>query len=189
MVEKEVKSKLILDRIGQQCMLRLFDFGGHDYYHDTHHVFFSKNSVYLLLWEPATNDLKLRSSLQEGPDKKINRVETQDYPLEYWLDSVKFYNKGVQPVNFDFKSNKKDVYDTWLLLIQNKTANRGQMKPLKNDCLLERYSFIFEFLNLSIINPKRNMTYFDSVLLDMLDNTAILARYYQLFIKRSKTRS
>ena len=55
--EKQLKSKYKIEKIKDKCNINLFDFGGHDYFHDTHHLFFSKNTVYLLLWDKETNNL------------------------------------------------------------------------------------------------------------------------------------
>jgi len=182
MIEKEVESKFEVARVGQKCMLRLLDFGGHDYYHDTHHIFFTKNTLYLLLWEPDTDNLKLRSLMQADAAGQMTKAETQDYPLEYWLDAVWFYNKGVEADNLDFKVAKDDVFDTSLLMLQNKTANRNQIVQKNNKDLLAKYPFIFEFLNISIINPKRNMSHFDHIFQEMLDSAgiigAVLPGYY-----------
>ncbi|MDB4922921.1 leucine-rich repeat domain-containing protein [Mucilaginibacter sp.] len=174
MREIPAQSKAIVESIGRPCELRLFDFGGHDYYHDTHQVFFTANTIYLLLWETATNNLKSRPSIQIAADGTTSKLENQDYPVEYWLDSVKFYNQAVEADNFAFKTAGNNAYEIWLLLLQNKVGNRALLGPLNNERLIKDYAFIFDLLNLSIIKPSRNMGYFDHVFKEMLDHMSIL---------------
>ena len=46
MDEKIIKSKYSVNAIGGECQLHIFDFGGHDYYHDIHHIFYKdKNQL------------------------------------------------------------------------------------------------------------------------------------------------
>ncbi|MBL0014962.1 MAG: hypothetical protein IPP17_00655 [Bacteroidetes bacterium] len=37
--------------------VRIFDFGGQEYYHDTHHMFFTNNTAYFLLWDQKRKPL------------------------------------------------------------------------------------------------------------------------------------
>ena len=93
MDEKIIKSKYSITTIGEECFLHVFDFGGHDYYHDTHHLFYTTNTIYILLWDQDINKLALRRSLQKRRNGEEVEIEVQDYPLKYWLDSVKFILK------------------------------------------------------------------------------------------------
>ncbi|MFK7948592.1 MAG: leucine-rich repeat domain-containing protein [Saprospiraceae bacterium] len=55
--------------------IRFFDFGGQAYYHDTHHLFYTSNTIYLLIWNHQTDQF----------DSNGN------YPLKYWLEAIKYF--------------------------------------------------------------------------------------------------
>ena len=56
--------------------LKLWDFGGQEYYHATHRLFLSENSLFLLVWDKDTN--------YQDDEKGI-------YPLEYWRNNINNY--------------------------------------------------------------------------------------------------
>ncbi|MBA9074342.1 Leucine-rich repeat (LRR) protein/GTPase SAR1 family protein [Flavobacterium gossypii] len=187
MEEKIIKSKYSINTIGEECFLHVFDFGGHDYYHDTHHLFYSTNTIYLLLWDKETNNLKSRKTLQRTKEDFEIEIETQDYPIRYWLDSIKYYTKDVEADNFEFEIKREIVYDSSLLLIQNKVDDSSKIVFQDNKNLKNDYSFIYDIINISI-KPKRNIDHFDSLFLELLNNMniigAVLPKFYEP-IKRS----
>lgn len=182
MDEKIIKSKYSVNAIGGECQLHIFDFGGHDYYHDTHHIFYGTNTIYFLLWDKKTNNLNSRKTLQITRENQEIEIETQDYPLKYWLDSVKFYTKDIEADNFEFEIKREITYNSSLLLIQNKVADVSNIvfqdsRALKND-----YPFIHDMINISI-KPKRNLDHFDNLFLEMLNKMniigAVLPKFYE----------
>ncbi|MFV0403618.1 MAG: COR domain-containing protein [Bacteroides graminisolvens] len=183
MDEKIIKSKYSITTIGEECFLHVFDFGGHDYYHDTHHLFYTTNTIYILLWDQNINKLALRQSLQKRKNGEEVEIEIQDYPLKYWLDSVKFYTKDVEVDNFEFEINRDVTYNSSLLLIQNKVSDASKILFLDNEKLHSDYPFIYDIINISIKNPKRNLAHFDSLFSEMLNNMqiigAILPKFYE----------
>lgn len=182
MEEKIINSKYSVNTIGEECLLHIFDFGGHDYYHDTHHLFYSTNTIYLLLWDKETNNLNSRKILQKSRKNLEIEVETQDYPIRYWLDSVKFYTKDVEADNFEFEIKRDVTYDSPLLLIQNKVDNASEIIFQDNKTLNNDYSFIYDMINISL-KPKRNLDHFDSLFLEMLNKMniigAVLPKFYE----------
>ncbi|MNJ86521.1 Internalin-A precursor [compost metagenome] len=186
MEEKRIKSKYAIKRIGEECMLRIFDFGGHDYYHDTHHLFFSGNTIYLLLWDKDSNKLQSRKILQKTKKGIEVEIETQDYPLKYWLDSVKYYTKGVQADNIDSNSEIKEneTYDSELMVIQNKVEISSEIMFLENETLKNEYPFIFDLINIAIKPPRqRNLNHFDSLFTEMLDKMDIIGEILPMSYK------
>lgn len=181
MAEKEIKYSL--KAIGEECLLHIFDFGGHDYYHDTHHLFYGTNTIYLLLWDDKTNNLELRKTCQKTKDDEEIEIETQDYPLKYWLDSVKFHTKDVEADNFEFEIGREVTYNSSLLVIQNKVSDASKTIFLDNKKLKTDYPFIYEIINISIKKPQRNLKHFDSLFDEMLNNMkiigAILPKFYE----------
>lgn len=182
MDEKIIDSKYSINVIGGECQLHLFDFGGHDYYHDTHHIFFGNNTIYLLLWDEETNKLNSRKTLQRTKEKMEIEIETQDYPLKYWLDSVKFYTKDVEADNFEFEIKREITYDSSLLLIQNKVEDVSEILFQDGKSLKENYSFIHDMINISL-KPKRSLDHFDNMFMEMLSKMniigAVLPKFYE----------
>ncbi len=182
MDEKIIKSKYSVNAIGGECQLHIFDFGGHDYYHDTHHIFYGTNTIYLLLWDKKTNNLNSRKTLQWTRENQEIEIETQDYPLKYWLDSVKFYTKDVEADNFEFEIKREITYNSSLLLIQNKVDDVSEIVFLNGGAIKNDYSFIHDIINISI-KPKRNLDHFDNLFREMLDKMniigAVLPRFYE----------
>jgi type I restriction-modification system DNA methylase subunit/GTPase SAR1 family protein len=182
MDEQVIKSKYSITTLGEECLLHIFDFGGHDYYHDTHHLFYTTNTIYILLWDKETDKLSFRKSRQNTLEKLEIVIETQDYPIRYWLDSVKFYTKDVQVDNFEFEIKREITYDSSLLVIQNKVDDASKIVFQDNNTLKSEYSFIHDIINISI-KPKRNLDHFDSLLLEMLNKMniigAVLPKFYE----------
>jgi internalin A len=78
---------------GQNYTVRIFDFGGQEYYHDTHHLFFTNRTAYALIWDEKSNhfgDLEIEQ-IQRGGEKALVKIET--FPLEYWIDSVRYHTE------------------------------------------------------------------------------------------------
>lgn len=168
MIEKDISSKNIIKKLGEKCNIRVFDFGGQDYYHDTHQIFFTKNTIYFLLWEEKTNNLEIRQLHQKVNGKEKN-VETQDYPVEYWLESIKHFIK--EKSNIIVKDTIKYEYDSSVLMIQNKVSKADEIKHLNNLALTDekKYPFIYDFINIDILKDKRNLKHFDFLLSEIIN--------------------
>lgn len=78
---------------GLSLNVRIFDFGGQEYYHDTHHLFFTNRTAYVLLWDEKSNHFDEIKIEQQQIDKSLGVVDIQTFPLEYWLDSISFHTK------------------------------------------------------------------------------------------------
>jgi GTPase SAR1 family protein len=184
MEEKQVSSKYILETIKQKCTINLFDFGGHDYFHDTHHLFFSSNTIYILLWDDNSNCLQKRRIIQKNSKGVEKEVEFQDFPLKYWLESIKhFIIEDNKVENFDFEIERKNNYNSAVLVLQNKVYNQDNLIFLNNKVLKEDYPFIYDFIGVSI-KEKRKLNHFDEVFLEILNNTPFIgARILDYFGK------
>jgi len=80
-------------RGGKNYTVRIFDFGGQEYYHDTHHLFFTNRTAYTLMWDGASNrfdELQIKQTQSDGVKKDV-KIET--FPLEYWLDSIRYHTE------------------------------------------------------------------------------------------------
>lgn len=172
LVTEELKNIKIENEIFK---LRFFDFGGQDYYHDTHKMFFSSDSLYLLLWDKKSNSLD-KINIQRNNSNE----EVQVFPLEYWLDSIKIFAKKSlsqsqkqmeqllderdRKINSKVRNKDKgnwisDVFELNesinkitnyqnVLIVQNKIDIEKEF--LNQNELLIKYSNIYDFVNISI---------------------------------------
>lgn len=101
-----------------------FDFGGQDYFHNTHFAFFEQNALYVLLWGNGQED-KLDYS----------KKEERRFPLSYWLGSVNYFLKT---------RNKDGESSNTLHLLQNIASKNGQVLELNNRSLKTDYPFLKE---------------------------------------------
>ncbi|WP_418360345.1 COR domain-containing protein [Sphingobacterium detergens] len=85
-------------RNGKNYTIRIFDFGGQEYYHETHHLFFTNRTAYALLWESNSNDFGEVVVDQKQRDGSTKEVAIETFPLEYWLDSIRYHTQKRQQV-------------------------------------------------------------------------------------------
>jgi internalin A len=83
----------------KEFTIRIFDFGGQEYYHDTHHLFFTQQTAYVLLWDRFSNAFGATDPSLGGKGVSSN-VTVQQYPLNYWLESIR-YHANRRPVSAD----------------------------------------------------------------------------------------
>lgn len=169
--------------------LRFFDFGGQDYYHDTHKLFFSSDSVFLLLWDHESN------RLHEIKDERgLSQERVQVFPLEYWLDAIKIYAKkslSESQLKMEllleereyFTRNKKgykrsggisynnaavinDVEEAKNILIVQNKIDRSQ-GFLNQRILTTAYPNIYEFMNLSLLRGT-GKKHFEELFVDVI---------------------
>lgn len=74
--------------------IRIFDFGGQEYYHDTHHLFFTRQTAYVLLWDKQSNTYSEIDITQRQADGSTETASIQGYPLNYWLDSISYHTNN-----------------------------------------------------------------------------------------------
>jgi internalin A len=63
--------------------VNIWDFGGQEYYHGTHRLFLNNKAIYVLMFDPLTNNAKASKSTDEQRDEHFN--------YRYWLDNIRFY--------------------------------------------------------------------------------------------------
>jgi internalin A len=136
-----------------------FDFGGQDYYHNTHLPFFSTNALYILLWGQGQEDMFTTTPRKREKDGKIRQEYI--FPLRYWLGGIRYllgdagaadkkefpsikeipagadWEKEVNQRNFTGDTPSFKVH-----LLQNIPSEKGQEKDLNNADLRAAYPFI-----------------------------------------------
>lgn len=69
----------------------VWDFGGQEFYHATHSLFFSDNALFLVLYEKETNLQGKKATeiyLYEDGEKALKNVDLEHFPYTYWLDNI-----------------------------------------------------------------------------------------------------
>ncbi|MBA3673339.1 MAG: leucine-rich repeat domain-containing protein [Chitinophagaceae bacterium] len=120
---------------GKDYKIRIFDFGGQEYYHDTHHLFFTNRTAYVVLWEGKTNCFDEIEVQQIQLNNSVKSMNIQTFPLEYWLDSIKFHSirrnktqseKGIEKLldkrDEDIENSIKEGQD-WTQHVINTVSN------------------------------------------------------------------
>lgn len=88
---------------GNAMMVNIFDFGGQDYYHDLHRLYYSHDTAYVLLWDTKTNQYAERKENLNDNSELVY----EDFPIEYWLESIQYNLYGKE--SFDFDRNTKET--------------------------------------------------------------------------------
>ncbi|MBC7826556.1 MAG: TIR domain-containing protein, partial [Chitinophagaceae bacterium] len=91
------KAPFLKSEDGELMLVNIFDFGGQDYYHDLHRLYYSHDTAYVLLWDTATNYYAERK--EELADK--TEMIYEDFPIEYWLESIRYILYGKKAIVFD----------------------------------------------------------------------------------------
>ncbi|WP_316831846.1 leucine-rich repeat domain-containing protein [Pedobacter aquatilis] len=170
---------------GRDFRVRLFDFGGQEYYHDTHHLFFTDRTAYLVLWDRKETELQVSMV-----------AEAQHLPLTFWLDSIDYHlKKKTLPSIADMLANYKQADNGNIVLIeepdmhlhphfsnnsnanqqpniivvQNKVDRKADQQFLNQEQLVKSHPRIYDFINISV-KEDRNLTRLKSMLADMISD-------------------
>ena len=84
------------DEDPESLQVRLLDFGGQEYYHDCHHLFFTDRTAYVVLWEKKTNSHG-SSPIDVLNDGALETEMIDHHPIEYWLDAISHFVQGSKP--------------------------------------------------------------------------------------------
>jgi internalin A len=146
---------------GKPMLVNIFDFGGQDYYHDAHRMYYSHDTAYILLWDTSTNRYSEETEKTNDPD---NVLVYENYPLEYWLESIN-YNLA-DKFRYAYRQDRREDGKTQnagnsapVLVLQNKIdIEEGRLDQKK---LSDKYQNISGFFNLSLKYPKRTSILFE----------------------------
>lgn len=178
--------------------IRIFDFGGQEYYHDTHHLFFTQNTAYVLLWDKESNGLFTKTVRQKQHlDGLIKSIELQCFPLEYWLDAIKYFTcyseekESIDPEKKDSDnshqenpartlSHRKNTHQKQelppVLLVQNK-LDEGRPEKLPLNVLAKHYHDIYDSTAISVLKD-RLLPNLEALIKEMLREMKILRDEY-----------
>ncbi len=156
-----------------EMQVNIFDFGGQDYYHDSHQLYYTHDTAYVLLWDQLTNAY----SVETEPISGTNEVfEYENHPLEYWLESIKYNLTGKQKAHFkgdDVNHSQEANLVNPVLILQNK-IDLGEGR-LNQKTLTETYQNIWGFFSVSLAKKKRTAI-INEVLSDYLNSLNLSGR-------------
>ncbi len=85
----------------------LWDFGGQDYYHGTHELFFTEKAIYLIVWEKKTDchgefsfiDRQMYNISETGTLQVFNppiekEIHAVSFPISHWYQSIKNFTEN-----------------------------------------------------------------------------------------------
>ncbi len=152
MVNEFVQYKM--PSLSKPVKMRILDFGGQEYYHDTHHLFFTSDTIYLLLWEKESNRFGLKTEKRFNAATGIDTEETNAvFPVAYWLDAVNYF---ISKKEEERRKNSKQEGDTpvatvdpAVILVETKRSKKG-ITVLDNSSLLPFSGLIHSNLSISL---------------------------------------
>lgn len=150
---------------GKPMRVNIFDFGGQDYYHDSHRMYYSHDTAYILLWDTATNKY---SEERESSNENNNESVYENFPLEYWLESIQYnladkYRHLYNGERREKAKQENQGNSSPVLILQNKIDIEEGLLDQKR--LTEQYKNIAGFFNMSLRAKKRT-----AVLYEVLDD-------------------
>lgn len=161
-------SFLVSER-GEPMRVNIFDFGGQDYYHDSHRMYYSHDTAYVLLWDSQTNQYsEQKDTSSDGEEKE---VIYENYPIEYWLESIHYNLADKYRHNYNTQGNsttgtpKPSLNTSPVLVLQNKIDVGEGM--LDQKALSEKYPSISGYFSMSLTSNKRTQV-LDQILSDFL---------------------
>ena len=134
---------------GEPMRVNIFDFGGQDYYHDAHRMYYSHDTAYILLWDTATNNYS------EEPETIAGQPETliyENFPLAYWLESINYNLAGKFRPVYQTDASPTASITAPVLVLQNK-IDLGEGR-LNQQELSEQYPNIAGFFSHVAHGPK-----------------------------------
>ena len=82
---------------GADYKVNIWDFGGQEFYHATHRLFLSANSVALVLFESTTNFQGKKPTsvkIYNRGELKPETVDLEHFPYTYWLNSLEYFSQS-----------------------------------------------------------------------------------------------
>ncbi len=200
-IKKEISSALPIDN---DAVAFVYDFGGQEYYHDTHKLYFTHKTLYLLFWENRTNNYIELQSCRTNSTEQI-----QHYPLSYWLESISYLlqpklddrfalDENLEQSNLPMDEQIVGIRNSYkhhssstktpVVIVENKIdLNPNQKATRINQLEYDDYPInIFAFESVGLENDAR-MNHFKNTLSDVLQELNPTAEelpgYYEKIVK------
>jgi GTPase SAR1 family protein len=101
----------IIWSMADNCKVAVWDFGGQEYYHNIHHLFFTDQCLYLVLFESETNKngtLPTKIKIYGQAEPIIE--DLQHFHYKYWLDNIDYLTA----------QERQDAKSLDVIMVQNK---------------------------------------------------------------------
>jgi internalin A len=147
---------------GNTIRMRILDFGGQEYYHDTHHLFFTTDTIYMLLWEKDSNRFGTKEEKRFSDKTNKEEIEINNvFPVAYWLDAVNYFinkkeeqrkkNVILEPMSNVAAPAAEQTLDPVLIVIETKRNKKGAFL-LDTSTLLPYKNLIHSQVAISLTN-------------------------------------
>ncbi|MEY4902546.1 MAG: hypothetical protein RLZZ292_361 [Bacteroidota bacterium] len=117
----------------QKLRVRIWDFGGQEYYHDTYRLFFQGNCLFAVLWDATKNNNRIENEIIDAREEEAKTEAIQHFKYDYWLDSFAHYASKGQ-----------------FVLVQNKADRPDLVKRVNEDKLYKSYPQFLESYAVSL---------------------------------------
>ena len=126
--------------------INVWDFGGQEYYHATHKLFFSNNAVYLLLWTKLNNKTSLiPTEIKISGKDKREVLELQHYNYNHWIYTIR----------------TKIAPNSKIILVQNKIDENNNHEELPESSIIKENNIENHFaisLKKAFLNSQTEIT-------------------------------
>lgn len=170
--------------------VNFWDFGGQDYYHATHRLFLTSNTVYILMWEKKHNKTYQSSTeIQIDDNSTRKNLVIQHYDYYHWLKLIRRYD-NLENVSIKTLSP--------IIMLQNKVdLPKNEYERLKDDIkkygVEDKNSFAISILKTNEyknLDKKNNEVYnlsfrqfenaFQNILKSKIENFKIVKYYKEI---------
>ncbi len=160
---------------GENLLAHIWDFGGQEYYHGAYRLFMTNKTVFIVLWEEATNqNFGNKRTLVKKEEKKDDTYEELvHFELQYWLDNIRHY-----------------APNSPILLLQNK-VDKPEQKQRHSPDLFTEYGITDDFsISLLLGSDSKNVKQYRDIQHFKQELIAILAEntYHDQTLTRLKLR-
>jgi internalin A len=105
-LSKEVQDQYKID---DDVKINIWDFGGQEYFHNTHQLFFNQHAVYVFLWEKETNrNAPFQTEIMRDATGNSIKKVLEHFDANYWLSNIRHFASEATIV---VVQNKVDKYE------------------------------------------------------------------------------
>jgi len=119
--------------------INIWDFGGQEYYHSTHQLFFSNNALYLLMFDKEHNCNGWLQTEIDYTDKGKVTEELEHFDYYYWLRNIRNLSDKSKILMLQNKVENPDDEETPENICFNKDGEYKAERPFKTTSVLNAY--------------------------------------------------
>jgi len=153
--------KVTLWKPNTSLEINIWDFGGQEYYHATHRLFLSDNSIFIVVWDSGTNKpgfLKTKVFYPRRQDPIEEELE--HFHFSYWLDETMFYCNNGEIIICQNKCDKNPMETLYIKDFEKYSLNQDYI-----NIKLSTQNAYFELVNNKENNWLQNFRDFEEKLI------------------------